>query len=165
MELKIHKHLGFTLVELGIGVALLLVLTSFAVITLKPSEIYASGRDKKRISDISLLERMVSEYYVDHNEYPGVENVLYLSNLLPNGNIGPFQNPNTGWIGPGVDLSTYNVKLPTDPYNNDTYKYSYRYYNSTFEINAVLEVSNELMSNDGGDDNNVYEVGNDLTLL
>lgn len=166
MVLKIHnKNLGFTLVELGVGIALLLVLTSFAILILKPSDIYASGRDKKRLSDISLLERIISEYYVDHDQYPGIESVIYVSNMLPNGNTGPLQNPITGWIGPGIDLSSYNVKLPTDPHNTETYRYSYTFYESTFELNAVLEVSNELMASDGGDDADVYEVGNDLTLL
>lgn len=160
-----NKSLGFTLVELGVGVALLLVISSFAVLTLRPAELYVSGRDKKRLSDISLLERMITEYYIDNEVYPGVESVIYLSTNLPSGNTGPLQNPATGWIGPGVDFSTYNVKLPTDPENTTAYRYSYTFYETTFELNAVLEASAEIMSGDGGDDANIYEVGNDLTLL
>lgn len=166
MVLKIHNRTsGFTLVELGVGIAILLIISSFAVLTLRPAEMYASGRDKKRLSDISLLERMITEYYIDNEVYPGVENVIYLSTALPSGNTGPLQNPATGWIGPGVDFSTYNVKLPTDPENSATYRYSYTFYETTFELNAVLEASPEVMSGDGGDDSSVYEVGNDLTLL
>ncbi|MEN9389804.1 MAG: hypothetical protein RLY61_888 [Candidatus Parcubacteria bacterium] len=166
MVLKTHnRDTGFTLVELGVGVALLVVILSFAILTLKPAGMYASGRDKKRLSDISLLERMITEYYVDNNAYPGVENVVYVSTNLPSGNIGPLQNSANGWIGPGANFSTYNVKLPTDPKNTGNYRYSYTFYESTFELNAVLEVSSEMMATDGGDDASIYEVGNDLTLL
>jgi prepilin-type N-terminal cleavage/methylation domain-containing protein len=166
MVLKTHNSdEGFTLVELGVGVAILLIISSFAVLTLRPGEMYASGRDKKRLSDISLLERMITEYYVDHEVYPAVENVVYVSTALPSGNIGPLQSPVTGWIGPGADFSTYNVKLPTDPENSLTYRYTYTFYETTFELNAVLETSPEVMSGDGGDDASIYEVGNDLTLL
>jgi prepilin-type N-terminal cleavage/methylation domain-containing protein len=89
-----------------------------------------------------------------------------------------FKNNGSGWLP--VDISSLPYpplfSFPVDPLNSYYRKYFYSYVfkrsSSTFEINANLEFSgyklngsNDQVSTDGGDNNNIYEIGNDLTLM
>ncbi len=156
---------GITIVELVVTFSIGILVFSGAVVIFKPWEMFERGRDNKRLSDISTLERMISEYKIDTEEYPGVDNVTYYSTSLPSGSAGPLFDSVNGWIGPGFNFSSYSLKLPIDPTNTGDLRYTYMKSGETFEINAVLEYNTELMVDDGGDDNSFYEVGNDLTLL
>ncbi len=156
---------GITIVELIVTFTIGILIFSGAFIIFKPWEMFERGRDNKRLSDVSTLERIVSEYKIDTEEYPGATNVTYYSNSLPSGSVGPLFDPTNGWIGPGFNFSSYAVKLPIDPTNSGLYRYTYMMSGETFEINAVLEYNTELMVYDGGDDDSFYELGNDLTLL
>lgn len=156
---------GITIVELIVTFTIGILIFSGAVVIFKPWEMFERGRDNKRLSDVSTLERMISEYKIDTEDYPGAENVTYYSNSLPSGSVGPLFDSVNGWIGPGFNFSNYSVKLPIDPTNTGSLRYTYLRSGETFEINAVLEYNTELMVSDGGDDNSFYEVGNDLTLL
>jgi len=156
---------GFTVFELIIGIAIITILVTFLTLLIRPQFLYAQTRDKKRISDISTLERIVVESKVDSQTYPGTPNTTYYSNILPSGSLGPLSKISQGWLGNSSGLTVYNSKLPLDPLNNSTYRYVYRHNGASYEINAVLEAETSLMGSDGGDDVNVYELGNDLTLL
>jgi prepilin-type N-terminal cleavage/methylation domain-containing protein len=75
-----------------------------------------------------------------------------------------------GWIP--IDFSKQAIfrlsKLPTDPKNNENYYYTYVYdpNTQTFEIDTALESQKQkhLLSEDNGDNNNLYELGTNLTL-
>ena len=75
-----------------------------------------------------------------------------------------------GWIP--INFSNQAIfrlsKLPTDPQNNENYYYTYVYdpNTQTFEIDTVLESQKQkhLLSEDNGDNNNLYELGTNLTL-
>jgi len=75
-----------------------------------------------------------------------------------------------GWIP--IDFSNQAIfrlsKLPTDPQNNENYYYTYVYdpNTQTFEIDTALESQKQkhLLSEDNGDNNNLYELGTNLTL-
>lgn len=78
----------------------------------------------------------------------------------------------SGWLP--VDFTSMSVKsplsvLPSDPsgVTSDTYYYAYQPgLNLTYELNAVLESAKyaAVMANDGGNNQTVYEVGNDPNL-
>jgi len=160
-----YNHLngkGFTYVELMVGVAIILLLIAFVLISYRPVERQKKARDEKRISDIALIDRAVSEYMLDHKAYPDSKDVTRKSNILPLGGT-QLNSSVTGWIM--GNLSSYTSMLPTDPINDSVYYYSYRHTSNAFELNAKLEVVTEEMTSDGGDDPNIYEVGNDLTLI
>jgi len=161
MESKISK--GFSLVELVLIMGLTVVVTGVLMTAFRPYEQKAKARDGKRLSDISTLDRAVNEYRVDKGVYPDTVNILRMSTSLPQGNVGPLEKANDGWID--ANLSSYTTRLPSDPINDATYHYSYKHNQSGYEINAVLEFLNENMQNDGGDDATAYEVGNDLSIL
>ena len=108
------------------------------------------GRDEKRLSDLAALDRAINEYKLDNKGFPDAVDTTRYSNALPVGNAGPLAKSSDGWID--VDLTNYLVRLPVDPTNDDTYRYSYRHTQYSYEINAVLEYDTTAMLNDGGDD-------------
>jgi prepilin-type N-terminal cleavage/methylation domain-containing protein len=75
-----------------------------------------------------------------------------------------------GWIP--IDFSKQAIfrlsKLPVDPKNDENYYYTYVYDPNTqsFEIDTTLESEKQkhLLSEDNGDNNNLYELGTNLTL-
>lgn len=150
------------MIELVAATAVILVLMAALVINVNPINNQNKAKDVKRLSDLSLLDRAVNEYRIDNRNYPDTVNLLRTSTLLPSGNV-QLENASSGWVD--QDLSKYLPRLPTDPINNDAYHYSYIQNGSGYEINAKLELMVEQMQNDGGNDPNVYEMGNILTLI
>jgi len=75
-----------------------------------------------------------------------------------------------GWIP--IDFRNQAIfrlsKLPVDPKNDENYYYTYVYdpNTQTFEINTVLESEKQkhLLAEDNGDNDNLYELGTNLTL-
>ncbi len=173
MDSKIHKlcamprtsqtaQLGFTIIELLISVAIILAISGVIMLVVRPTELRQRGRDEKRLSDISVLERALSEYVLDNQTYPDAANTLRISTSLPLNNSGPLEQVTAGWLS---GLDNYLAKLPTDPINNATYFYSYQHNGKDFELNAQLEYYVDLSANDGGTSDAVYEVGSLLTIL
>ncbi len=153
---------GMTILELVASMAILVILTTMLIVFIRPSEQIGKSRDEKRLSDLSVIDRAISEFVLDHKRYPDQENILRKSNTLPVGSSN-VSNSNLGWI---LDnLSAYNSMLPIDPLNNDEYYYSYTHSSTGYEINAKLEMLLDEMIQDGGNDLNLYEIGNNLNLI
>jgi type II secretory pathway pseudopilin PulG len=161
--LKNPNQVGITYVEILITIAIIMVLFVAVMLIINPVELQKRGRDNKRISDISALDRAIGEYLLDKKYYPDTADVTRTSNVLPTGNTGPLSKSSDGWID--ANLSSYNPSLPTDPLNDATYHYTYRHNSSGYELNAVLEYLTSYSNGDGGNNSEVYEVGNDLTIL
>lgn len=75
-----------------------------------------------------------------------------------------------GWIKVNVQNIQDYVKiskLPLDPLNNKEFHYVYCATNDSWEINAVFEsdLQKPKMTYDGGDDNYLFEIGNNLKLI
>lgn len=157
-----RKVEGFTLIELVIATSLILLFLSGTILIVHPVEQLKKGRDNRRIGDISLIDRAITEYKVDYGSYPDIADTLRISTALPQGNSS-LTSPTSGWIK--QDLSAYTTKLPIDPLNNETYFYKYIQAGSTYELNANLEYYFEQAAADGGDGATVYEIGNNLTLI
>jgi len=153
---------GFTIVELIVAMAIIFVLLAVVLVNVNPIKNQNSAKDVKRISDLNLLEVAINAYRVDNKNYPDTVNVLRISTQLPSGNT-QIENVSSGWID--QDMTGYLSRLPTDPVNDSIYHYSYIHSQTGYEINAKLESLPEQMQNDGGNDPNVYEVGNILTLI
>lgn len=153
---------GFTLLELTIATTLGVILLAVLIFVINPVEMAKRGRDGQRINDLSVLERIIEEYHVDTGNYPDTESTFRFSNVLPTGASALNVNRN-GWIL--ADFRSYNGKLPADPLNTDVYRYTYYHDATTFELNARLEHQLSTMSSDGGNDSNLYEVGNNLNLI
>jgi type II secretory pathway pseudopilin PulG len=153
---------GYTLVELVTITALILVLFSVLLVNFDVFGNKKKARDVKRLSDMALLDRVISEYQVDNKVYPDMEGVLRISTVLPGGS-SRLENTTSGWID--ENLANYTSKLPVDPVNDGTYFYSYIHDNSGYELNARLEAETGQMQNDGGNDPALYETGSNLLLI
>jgi prepilin-type N-terminal cleavage/methylation domain-containing protein len=89
-----------------------------------------------------------------------------------------FKNDGNGWLPVNLSLLPYPplFAYPVDPINSYNKRFFYSYVfkraNSTYEINARLEYENykqggaeDKTSNDDGDNPNIFEIGNDKTLM
>jgi prepilin-type N-terminal cleavage/methylation domain-containing protein len=89
-----------------------------------------------------------------------------------------YKNDGTGWLPVNISLLPYPplFAYPVDPINSYTDKFFYSYVfkrsSTTFELNANLEFkgyklngNEDKVSTDGGDNPNIYEVGNNLNLM
>lgn len=153
---------GFTIVELTAATAVIMVLLSVVLLAINVPEKQNKAKDVKRISDLSFLDSAINQYRMDNQGYPDTTSVLRTSTLLPAGNA-QLQSSSSGWIG--QDMSKYLSRLPTDPVNDATYYYSYIQNGSGYELDAKLEFLTDQMQNDGGNDPNMYEIGNNLLLI
>lgn len=100
---------GFTLVELVIVIALIGML--FSIVATLLSDAQRSARDKRRISDVTQLQRALELYYTDHQAYPkeseGANGDTAANAVLK------------------AALAPYLSGTPKDPFNNSTFFYYY----------------------------------------
>lgn len=162
---KIHRKesKGFTLVELAIVISISAILLITFLLTNSVENI-AKARDNKRLGDLILLDQAINSYLLDKNSYPDDVNILRTSTSLPQGQTGPFENVSTGWIK-AAGLENYMSRLPTDPLNNSTYYYSYKHTVTGYELDVYLEFYTDKSQGDGGNNDTLYETGNDLTII
>ena len=174
MPLKIHSKLankplcspptsaGFTIIEVVIVTGLIILLASLLIINVDPVGSKKKSRDEKRMSDVSTIDRAISEFVADKKRYPDQSNILRQSTILPAGS-SQLTSSKSGWIQ--EDLSSYSSLLPIDPLNDDLYHYYYIHNLNSYEVNAKLEILTTEMINDGGNDDSFYEIGNNLNLI
>jgi len=142
---------AFTAMELVVVCALILLVTSLLFITVDPYEAKKKARDNIRLMDISDIERVVNEYKIDHNVFPGERNVLYISN-------------DPDWL-PIPSITAYISHLPIDPINKNGYVYSYIQDGDSYEVTSKLEYFTNFMDSDKGNDLNMFESGTNLSLI
>lgn len=168
------KSSGFTLVELLVVIAIIAILAVVVLIIINPVEVQKRTRDDTRLSDMQNLQQAINV---------AVQDATDSATVLCNGAAAPCsgasypvttatrKNDGSGWVP--VDLSSTKIvsvaTLPVDPVNDATYHYSYstNAAGSAYEIDTVLESDQQKgkMATDGGNNDNVYEVGTDLTIL
>lgn len=162
---------GFTLVELLVVIAIVAILAAVVILIINPLELLARGRDTVRISDLENIQKAITTALADSTGAPAATLCFGLTAPCSglSTDVSAKKNDGTGWAKVNfAGAATLTVStLPQDPTNTATYHYTYYSDGTNFELNAVLE-SNQLkgkMLNDGGDNDNVYEVGSKLALL
>lgn len=176
---KIQK--GFTLVELIVVIAIIAVLAGVVLVVINPAALLAKGRDARRLEDLDALHKAISLAIAD-NEIQLKAVAASVSEAPIHGDWGEGE---LGWVQftvtPGkTGLSKYLPTLPTDPINGEcnitdnegvvaagTCQYTFASTTTTYEINAVLESPDNAakLSTDGGNNENVFEIGTSLTIL
>lgn len=153
---------GFSLIEFLVVVAILLILATSALIYTNPIENQKKARDQRRLTDVAQLREAFEEFKADNKVYPDLKSTIRYSNVLvmPGSNL---TSSDSGWLN--ENMTGYLNFLPIDPINTDEYIYTYIRDDLSFELNAKLEHFSDIMINDNGNNNNLYEVGDDLTLL
>ena len=154
--------LGFCLV---ISIFIGLIILIFVVF--KPNQTMAKLRDQQRLADINKLQTSLELYLASgHNFDHLTTGQVYIST--------PGQNDlsGAGWLPLDFSAAPGGVPmrvLSIDPLNNQSHYYSVgvNVANKTFEIDCQLEDSANApkMTHDQGNNPDVYEVGNDLTIL
>lgn len=139
--------------------------SAFLLLLIIPTDINKKVHDAVRIKDLVSLHRSID---LAINTNPS-------NNFLCNGKIGSCvgdstdQNLNvkktdgTGWVK--IRLDSLSV-LPVDPINNANYSYTYCSDGKDWEIQVRMESKEALekAKNDGGDEDDQYEVGTNLKL-
>lgn len=166
---------GFTLVELLVVIAIIAILAAVVVLIINPIELTKRSRDAARLTDLANLQQAIN---VAAQEATSSGTAILCVGGLSNGttcsgnsnDAGSIRKSDgTGWVK--VDLSSQKSvsvpTLPVDPVNNSIYHYTYKSDGNTWEIDAALESDQQKdkMKSDGGDNDNEYEVGSNLTLI
>jgi len=167
------------------AVFIILLLIGIGLYFYDPYEKARLARDKKRVENIQNLKKAI-EAYLQNNKLQEIsmcdgcslgKDVFAMSSI----NLGQSVSARvvgssavniTGWIPIDFSLNAKIGQTPiktllADPLNLDPYVYTYTPGPSrTYKLSAALESSqnDSLESNDGGVNDNRYEVGTDLKL-
>ncbi len=183
---------GFTLIELLIVIGILAILATAVILILNPVELFKQARDSQRISDLATLKSALAFYLSTVPFGPGDLGILGTCYVYEQAGatvsdcggrhtaIGFSKSAilladGTGWLPVDFDDvpggSPLSV-LPRDPQSSKGQFYSYVGTDSgTFELNANMESgryssdgNDDVESVDGGNKDDIYEVGNDSKL-
>jgi prepilin-type N-terminal cleavage/methylation domain-containing protein len=172
--LKNKTAQGFTLVELLVVIAIIAILAAVVVLIINPLELTRRGRDAARLTDLANLQQAINVAVQEATD--SAEQILCSEGLTggvctAKSSTGGRNSNGTGWVKVNLSAQTsVSVStLPVDPTNSDGatgYHYTYCSDGSSWEINSKLESQQQSgkMSNDGGDDTTLYEVGSKAGL-
>jgi len=108
---------GFTLIELLVVIAILGLLATIGLVSFRTSQL--KGRDSKRKSDLSQIQKALEMYYNDYGQYP---------------NVGDY--PAGGSTFEDENNTLYLKEMPTDVKFGD---YPYETDGTYYKIYARLE--------------------------
>ena len=114
------KKLGFTILEVIIVIAIMMLLSLVVLITVNPKKQIDRAIDSQKKSDLSTLQQSLDDYYNDNNAYPSADDICYDSVNIDNNNCFCHVCGNET----RSSLLPYLQKLPCDPQRID---YLYRY--------------------------------------
>ena len=183
---------GFTLLELLIVIGILAILSTTVILVINPAQLLKKARDSQRISDLNTLKTAIAYYIteVGDPELGSAYNVQTYSDVATvkcNANateasITAQTVDGSGWIPikfTDIPGGSPIGSLPADPNaslstGNTVYHYAYLVSTSTYSIfKLAAEMESDYYSNggggdveskDGGTNNNLYEVGTDMTI-
>lgn len=141
MNRRIRRRRGFTLMEILLVLAILVVLGS--MVTLGYSQIQKSANVKLARSQIHVLEEAVELYRLDVGTYPKQD--VGLGALMQN--PGDLAVPEK-WAGPYLKQQT----LPVDPWNNP---YSYEIVGEDQNSNVQIRIWSNGPNGTSGDNDDV----------
>lgn len=167
------RRSGFTLVELLVVIAIIAILATVVFLIINPMELTRRARDAERFTSLSNLSQAIN-VGVQEATNSGVAILCSGSSAYPcngssNTGIGTRNSNGTGWVK--VNLSSQKSvsvpTLPADPVNDATLHFTYCANDDAWEINTVLESDQQKdkMKNDGGNEDDKYEVGSNLSLI
>lgn len=113
-----NRSKGFTVLEVLIVVALFGFLATLAAVSLNTAR--ARMRDAQRLSDVSQLRAVMSQYWLERNTYPTASG-LFLGR--PGDNADTLVG--TGFVEASVATPpVYLERMPVGPSRNEWYRYS-----------------------------------------
>ena len=180
---------GFTLVELLIVIGILAVLSTATVLVLNPAQILAESRDTQRLNDLGSISSAISLYLATATTptFTTITNCT-VGTTVYGGAAGSCAEKNTrtvgttGWVNVALGNTSGGSPLsvlPIDPTQSTEHYYVFKADSATtkFELNTNMESNKYSYSAsplkagvegdtaDGGNNDNVYEVGSNFSLL
>lgn len=143
------------------------IISSIVLLTtaIKPNELALRARDAARLQDLVTIQEEINNVTAE-GIAPGLlcsgEKVPCIGDTTDS-NVNLKQTDGTGWVK--ISLPSLSM-LPVDPVNNTSYSYTYCSDGKEWEIQARVESKQvlEKAAKDGGDEDDQYEVGSNLTL-
>lgn len=185
---------GFTLIEILIVIGVVATISTVAVLIINPAQTTAQARDARRLAELRSLNSALSLAEVNnipmglnatvYVSLPGPSNCADLG--LPNLPVGwSYACSNSdnyrkidgsGWVPVNFDQISYGSPLsvlPVDQINDAVGGFYYTYtIEGGWELNAEMESNaynaggaKDVVSNDGGDTDLLYEISSNLTLI
>lgn len=163
------KTKGFTLIELLVVIAIIGVLSGVLITIINPGTLLAKARDAKRLDILDDLNKAI---YIAI-----VEGEITLTSTTGCGTCTSTTGTQAvdganGFVkftipAGKTGLAKYINVLQLDPTNVNPYAFTYASNGTLYELNAVLESTENAakMTTDGGNNAAVYEVGTSLTIL
>jgi len=141
------RQAGFTLVELLIVIAILVIMAVILIGTLNPIVLVGKAHDARRKSDLNKIKTTFEEYFNDKGIYPPQGDI---DNWNKSGNCDKA-------IDSKYDISKYVAVLPCDPNGNIYYVYT-----TTDTFRVITNLENKL---DKDIPVNWYKENNGYTLI
>jgi len=111
------RYKAFTMIELIVVIAVILVLTAFTIYSLGPAR--AKSRDSRRITDANLIMNALDQYYTSKlRTYPTED--------TPDSSDSKYHAVKVTANSLSM-LSDYLNPIPVDPINDGTHRYIYIY--------------------------------------
>jgi prepilin-type N-terminal cleavage/methylation domain-containing protein len=188
---NILKSSSFTLIELIIVLAIISILVTILIATIKPTEIFKKTRDNKRIADLKNIEKTIDLLYSTYPNFNELNyastNIVYISlkddsptcssyisqlPSLPSGyqyrcSANPQNIDGTGWIPiPFNNFDIINLaNLPIDPINKPPYYYTFVVGGSYAVYTMLEDPKNQASKNDQDNYPHLYSVGTNKRLI
>lgn len=167
-----NREKGFTILELLVTIAIIGILSAVVIASLNPSR--AKARDAARLQELQQFRLALELFHTEYGVYPcgdsagnqGLDcstSYPFLNGVVNPGTFTPDSDdfcqdtPYTGLFDSGY----LAIDSPTDPLNTFPYGYGYTVSpdRQKFVLTAILEDSDAVMENDGGECDNYYELG------
>jgi len=157
-----NKNLGFSLIEIIIVIAIIGVIAAIVVVALNPAEIYANGRNSRRVTDTNELNKAIGQWLsreASHNPDP-------FSTLgLTSESVSALTPGDGSILDEGISASDltllvtlgYLISIPKDPDGVTEYRIGV---NDTDNPSIILICSNNIETTvnypDSSYPNNIY---------
>ena len=126
-----NNHKGFTLIELMVVMALIVILASIALVQYGPSVTRAKEATLKE--DLFRMRDAIDQYYADKNKYPPSLDALVQDKYMRTVPVDPFTNSADSWQttmaepepgNPSAEPGVYDVKSGSDSMALDGTRYA-----------------------------------------
>ena len=128
---RVRSAAGFTLIELMVVMALIVTLSTIAVVQYRHSVVYSKEAALKE--DLFRMKEAIDQYYADKNQYPATLEDLVSSGYLRSLPVDPVTNSASTWEtvpaepdpnNPSSVGGVYSVKSGSEGTAMDGSKYS-----------------------------------------